>query len=216
MEKMEEDAPFPFPDPRSPATLPAILKGTRADGRSDRLVLDHWGDETCRDPVKFWGGAAGYPGAALARDAIDLVRDRCGDAASDSIRSLSGTDEQLPIGLAPRLHPHRRWYLAQQPQGKNRRCRLPARRDLCCARPWRRAAHKACALLSTAMVSSVHADAGRACRPPPRSSPRFSCAWHWVVRIFHSHVGPFECAWVGLAKEGQARAITTVTEETTR
>ena len=31
-------------------------------------------DDERRDPVKFWGGGAGYPGAALARDALDLVR----------------------------------------------------------------------------------------------------------------------------------------------
>jgi CRISPR-associated protein Csx14 len=48
-----------------------------------RLVIDHWGDATGRDAVKFWGGAGGYPGPALARDAVDLVRERCCNAASD-------------------------------------------------------------------------------------------------------------------------------------
>ncbi len=62
------DAPFPFPDPDSPATLPAVLEH---DGR--RVVVDHWGD-TQRDNVKFWAGAGGYPGAALLRDGLDLVR----------------------------------------------------------------------------------------------------------------------------------------------
>ena len=84
-ETLAKDAPFPFPDPKSPATLPTVLEGARVDGEAatTRLVIDHWGDETRRDNVKFWGGAAGYPGAALARDAIDLVRDRCRDAADD-------------------------------------------------------------------------------------------------------------------------------------
>jgi CRISPR-associated protein Csx14 len=61
---------FPFPEPGSPATLPALLEG--ADGRS--LTIEHWGDATRRDAAKFWAGSGGYPGAALARDALDLVR----------------------------------------------------------------------------------------------------------------------------------------------
>ena len=71
-------APFPFPDPDSPATLPAVLS---VDGRE--IVIDHWGDATRRDNVKFWAGSGGYPGAAIARDALDLVRDRLTSAASD-------------------------------------------------------------------------------------------------------------------------------------
>ena len=51
---------FPFPDPKSPATLPARLQ----DGAGRFIVLDHWGDATRRDNVKFWGGSRGKPGAA--------------------------------------------------------------------------------------------------------------------------------------------------------
>lgn len=69
--RLRQGDPFPFSDPSSPATLPARLV---ADGRS--VVIDHWGDETTRDNVKFWAGSGGYPGVALARDALDLVRDR--------------------------------------------------------------------------------------------------------------------------------------------
>lgn len=61
---------FPFPEPDSPDTLPARLEG--ADGRC--LTIEYWGDATGRDSVKFWAGAGGYPGAALANDALDLVR----------------------------------------------------------------------------------------------------------------------------------------------
>ncbi len=61
---------FPFPQPPSPATLPALLE----DVRGRHLTIEHWGDATRRDAVKFWAGAGGYPGAALARDALDLVR----------------------------------------------------------------------------------------------------------------------------------------------
>lgn len=60
---------FPFPDPSSPATLPALV-----DDGERNIVIDYWGDATRRDNVKFWAGAGGYPGAALARDALRLVQ----------------------------------------------------------------------------------------------------------------------------------------------
>jgi CRISPR-associated protein Csb3 len=67
-----EDNEFPFPMPRSPATLPAIL---RYDGKE--LLIVHWGDDSTKigmDNTKFWAGSGGYPGAALAKDAIELIR----------------------------------------------------------------------------------------------------------------------------------------------
>jgi CRISPR-associated protein Csx14 len=62
---------FPFPPPDSPAALPVELRsGEKA------LRITHWGDDAAggRDNVKFWAGAGGYPGAALARDAVALVK----------------------------------------------------------------------------------------------------------------------------------------------
>ena len=38
------------------------------------IRIDHWGDQTERDNVKFWAGASGYPGAALARDALSQMK----------------------------------------------------------------------------------------------------------------------------------------------
>ena len=70
---------FPFDDPSSPATLPVRLE----DAAERRITIDHWGDETRRDNAKFWAGAGGYPGAGLARDALDLVRGRATDHAND-------------------------------------------------------------------------------------------------------------------------------------
>jgi CRISPR-associated protein Csb3 len=67
---LQEDAPLPAPDPRSPATLPALLR----DHSGRQIMIGHWADLTIRDNVKFWAGAGGYPGAALARDALNLVR----------------------------------------------------------------------------------------------------------------------------------------------
>jgi CRISPR-associated protein Csx14 len=44
------------------------------------IPIEHWADGSDRDNVKFWAGAAGYPGAALARDALNLVRGLGGNA----------------------------------------------------------------------------------------------------------------------------------------
>lgn len=65
---------FPFALPDSPATLPVHIECER-NGESFMLDVEHWGDSTQRDNVKFWAGAGGYPGAALFRDALELVRE---------------------------------------------------------------------------------------------------------------------------------------------
>ena len=70
---------FPFPDPESPAKLPARL----TDNDGNVIDIDYWGDATRRDNVKFWAGSGGYPGAALARDALDLLRGRMEAHADD-------------------------------------------------------------------------------------------------------------------------------------
>lgn len=75
--QLAEDDPFPFPDPDTPATLPAILTigNQQCIHESKNLILSHWseGKATGRDPVKFWGGSGGYPGVALTRDALRLI-----------------------------------------------------------------------------------------------------------------------------------------------
>lgn len=81
------DEPFPFAAPSSPATLPACLTGQDSEGNIKRIALEYWGDSTSRDNVKFWAGAAGYPGAALARDALDLIRD--GDYTGEEIFAVA-------------------------------------------------------------------------------------------------------------------------------
>jgi CRISPR-associated protein Csx14 len=76
-----EEEPFPFPCPSSPATLPA-----RLSCHGKEITIDYWGDEaarTGRDNAKFWAGAGGYPGAALAKDALELMSQCSGDLASD-------------------------------------------------------------------------------------------------------------------------------------
>jgi CRISPR-associated protein Csx14 len=84
-------------------------------GRPVRIVIDYWGDETVRDNVKFWGGSGGYPGAALARDALDSVREdltgcttdpfSVGKPQSSSFR-LDWRRDYVPLdaGFSPNAH----------------------------------------------------------------------------------------------------------------
>lgn len=67
-----DDSEFPFPAPTSPATLPALLQHAGKE-----IAIQYWGEDsakTGRDNAKFWAGAGGYPGAALAKDAIELIK----------------------------------------------------------------------------------------------------------------------------------------------
>ena len=77
----DDSGTFPCRDTGSDV-LPARL--TNRAGRC--IVIDHWGDQgrqAGRDRVKFWAGAGGYPGAGLARDALDLIRGRAAGSAGD-------------------------------------------------------------------------------------------------------------------------------------
>jgi CRISPR-associated protein Csb3 len=111
---LPDDAPFPFPEPSAPATLPVTLVGK--NGKV--LHVDHWGEatnRTRRDAVKFWAGSGGYPGAALMVDALDLVRDRIASCAEDPF-SLSAPQSSsfrfdwrrdyipMDVGFSPNDH----------------------------------------------------------------------------------------------------------------
>lgn len=77
--------PFPFPEPDSPATLPARL----VSGDCQIEIL-HWGDDipsSGRDNVKFWAGAGGYPGAALAQDALALIKAMPAEITADPLNA---------------------------------------------------------------------------------------------------------------------------------
>lgn len=104
---------FPFPAPASPATLPVVLED--ADGR--RLEIEHWGDATRRDNVKFWAGAGGYPGAALAKDALDLIRPNAHHFVNDpfalsapqsSSFRLDWRRDYIPVEIGFSLNEHTR------------------------------------------------------------------------------------------------------------
>lgn len=113
---VEESGAFPYPDPMKSEKLPACL----TDDAGQSIVISHWGEErkkSGRDKVKFWGGAGGKPGAARARDALELIRSR-GGAAKNAEDPFSLNAEQsssfrfdwrrdyVPIdaGFSPNVH----------------------------------------------------------------------------------------------------------------
>ncbi|HTT83817.1 MAG TPA: type I-U CRISPR-associated protein Cas8c, partial [Rhizomicrobium sp.] len=107
---------FPCPAPDSPAVLPALLKN-----EAYSIPIEHWADGSDRDNVKFWAGAAGYPGAALARDALNLIRglgDNALSAAATNPFNVSAPQSSsfrfdwrrdyipLDAGFSPNEHDH--------------------------------------------------------------------------------------------------------------
>lgn len=76
-----ESEPFPTPDSAGPPQLPARLQagGVMVD-------LYAWADTragTGRDNLKFWAGAGGYPGVAFLRDALSAARTRPKECNAD-------------------------------------------------------------------------------------------------------------------------------------
>jgi CRISPR-associated protein Csx14 len=80
-QRRDDDPVFPCPAPDSPAALPMVLRAGNAE-----LAVDHWtdGGHSGRDNVKFWAGAAGYPGAALARDALAFISELGDNAITEA------------------------------------------------------------------------------------------------------------------------------------
>ena len=195
---------FPFPDPESPAKLPARLR----DGAGRIMEIDHWGDATRRDNVKFWAGAGGYPGAALARDALDLVRGRAVDCADDPFALAAPQSgsfrfdwrrDYVPIdsGFSPNAH-----------GGKLKMQGYPivellAAIGLTHARPLRRSkleyGYGVPGFVGADLHDVIILRASLGARQPPFSGMPF--------RRFSMHLD-----WPG--QENQARCITNVTEET--
>ena len=199
-ELLDEDASFPFPDPRSPATLPALLRGS--DGK--QLVIDHWGDSTDRDNMKFWAGSGGYPGAALVRDALDLVRNAPASAVTDpfSVRAQQSSSlrfdwrrDYIPmdVGFSPNEH-------AQMTMLGYPFVEILAAIGLTNARPKRleKLEYRYGVIQPTPdsrLVSPLLARAALGCAPLP-----------FDLRTFRMRLG-----WPG--QENQARCITNVFEE---
>ncbi len=206
LEPRPDEEGYPFPDPSSPATVVCILR----DG-AKTLAIEHWGDETQRDNVKFWGGAGGYPGVALARDALDLVRERAVASASDpfalavpqsSSFRLDWRRDYIPIDAGFSLNVHgSRIETMGFPLVE-----LLGAIGLSHARPERPSRRN--------KLEYVYGVAGRSTRSELWIPPSILRAALGAVSLpFPTRRFRMLLGWPG--QENQARAITTVTEEIT-
>lgn len=204
-------AGYPFPDPSSPATLVcALVSGP------NRLILDHWGDKTGRDNVKFWAGAGGYPGVTLASDALALVRGRAASAAADpfalsapqsSSFRLDWRRDYVPIDAGFSLNAHSNMETRGFPLVE-----LLAALGLSHARP-RRPSWKDKLVYQYAVIgrsaTAHNAWLGPSLLRAALGGPNGPGLWlPWPMRRFRMRLD-----WPG--QENQARSITTVTEEST-
>lgn len=195
---------YPFPDPSSPATLVCRL----TDGEHE-LLLDHWGDATERDNVKFWAGAGGYPGAGLAADALALARGSAAAAADDpfafgapqsSSFRLDWRRDYIPLHAGFSLNAHGNIDTQGFPLVE-----LLGAIGLCHARPLRPDRRNK---LAYAYGVVGRADVGDATWLPLTflRAALGNAPMPFPMRHFKMLLD-----WPG--KEGQARSITTVTEE---
>ncbi len=195
---------FPFRD-----TGPDVLPARLSDGSGKSIAIDHWGDQghIGRDRVKFWAGAGGYPGAGLARDALDLIRGRATAHARDPF-SLSAEQsssfrfdwrrDYVPInaGFSPNAHAHMvmRGYPIVE---------LLAAIGLTNARPVRRQrleySYGVAGMAGDELYDPIFLRAALGLEKPPFPGMPF--------RLFAMRLD-----WPG--QEGQARCITEVIEET--
>ncbi len=92
----EGDLRSEVPRQASIATVMALLQGPLGE-----LRLDHWGDGTRRDKVKFWAGSGGMPGATFAQRILDALRS--GSHAGDW--RARPFDVQVPLSSSLRFDP---------------------------------------------------------------------------------------------------------------
>jgi len=201
--RIDESGEFPYPDPSTPPTLPACLR----DDAGHSVVVDYWGDSTRRDNVKFWAGMQGKPGAKLAEEALDLIRGRAVGHACDPF-SMSAEQsssfrfdwrrDYVPIdaGFSPNTHHNvvMRGYPIVE---------LLAAIGLTNARPVRRRrleySYGVAGMAGDELYDPIFLRAALGAEKPPFPGMPF--------RLFAMRLD-----WPG--KEGQARCITDVTEET--
>jgi CRISPR-associated protein Csb3 len=194
---------YAFPDPSSPATLLAVLRSG-----SELLSIDYWGDQTQRDNVKFWAGAGGYPGAALTRDALALIRKQCVASASDPFALAAAQSSSFRLDWRRDYIPIDAGFSLNEHSGNIETVGFPlvellGALGLSYARPER-----------VNKLEYRYGVIGRAAGsrsewfPPSLLRAALGGAeLPFASRHFRMHLG-----WPG--KAGQARAITTVTEET--
>lgn len=203
-EVLDQRRGYPSPDPASPATLVCEL----SDGKQ-AILIDHWCDATERDNVKFWAGAGGYPGAALARDALALIRGRAADAFADpfalcapqsSSFRLDWRRDYIPIDAGFSLNEHGNLDTLGFPMVE-----LLAAIGLSHARP-KRPDRRNKLIYEYAVIGRLHAGDSTWLPPPLLRAALGATAFPFPMRRFRMLL-----AWPG--KQGQARSITTVTEE---
>lgn len=215
-EVLEEGAPYPGPSPESPATMPAVLEGPAALAGVDRarLEITHWADGSGRDLVKFWAGAAGYPGGALVRDALELIcgawREHVGDpfslaAPQSSSFRFDWRRDNIPVELGFNLNDQPRIEAVGYPLVE-----LLAAIGLSYARPTKVGRNKL--HYRYAVIGVPRGEGDRAMLFDPslmRAALGGAADLPFPQRRFSVRLD-----WPG--KENQARAITTVTEELNR
>lgn len=193
--------PFPFPIPESPATLPA-----RLSSGEHHFDLIHWGDDlrsSGRDNVKFWAGSRGYPGAALAHDALALIKTMPADITADPLNASERQSSSfrfdwrrdyipMEIGFSLNAHSGDRFCTVGYPVVE-----MLAAIGLSFARP-------KCIKKLEYHYAVVSVPAGK-----PLLDPVFLRAALGVAALpFSQRSFKMKLGWPG--KEGQARCITTV------
>lgn len=194
---------FPAPVPDSPATLPArLLCGAH------HIEISHWGDDIAssgRDNVKFWAGAGGYPGAALAQDALALIKSLRGDFSNDPLNAPTPQSSSfrfdwrrdyvaLDIGFSLNAHSNNRFCTIGYPIVE-----ILAAIGLTYARPKRVSKLK----YHYGVISA--GDAGQLLDPIFHRAALGTALLPFQRRVFQMNLD-----WPG--KENQARCITTVEE----
>jgi CRISPR-associated protein Csx14 len=192
---------FPFPAPDSPATVPARL--CSGDNHFD---LTYWGDDvpsSGRDNVKFWAGAGGYPGAALAQDALALIKAMPADITANPLNASARQSSSfrfdwrrdyipMEIGFSLNAHPGERFCTVGYPVVE-----MLAAIGLSYARPKR--------------ITKLEYHYGVASAPDDETllDPVFLRAALGATRLpFGQRSFKMKLGWPG--KENQARCITTV------
>jgi CRISPR-associated protein Csx14 len=197
------DEGFSFPLPDSPATLPVELS---KDGKT--FTVDHWGKGTGLDDVKFWAGSGGYPGAALWRDAVALVKEQAVTCASNpfalqmpqsSSFRFDWRRDYIPLDAGFSPNEHGDIEMVGYPLVE-----LFATIGLAHARP-QRPERRNKLIYRYGVVGNAIKDA-ELLAPPLLRAALGTYAMPFPQRIFRMNLD-----WPG--QENQARCITTVTEE---
>ena len=201
---------YPIKHPQSAATIPAVLVRDQ-----DEIRLSHWGDDRrlCGlDNVKFWAGAGGYPGAKLLQDAIELLPAKVGTlkespfdfpAEQSSSFRFDWRRDYIPmdIGFSLNAHDKSRYTTVGFPVVE-----VLAAIGVSYARPSRLESSNKLqyryGVLGVDDSSLYPLSLLRASLGAPKNFP-------FPMRYFQMNLG-----WPG--KEGQARCITTATEELNR